>query len=283
MYTGGMPVLSCLSLTILGNQGPFPGPAGACSGYLVECGGTRLVMDLGPGTLARLQLAGDIGAAQALVISHYHPDHFSDILTLRYALRKAKNQGALHGPMTLLLPVDGLDDFVATYIGDGYVDLFDVVPVEDGKTVELQDLSLHFEAMSHAVQSYGVSLQPKTRGARAGGSQRWLLGYTSDTGPCDALVRLARRSRVLLSECAVAATDQTGIAAGHVWPEHIGQVAREAQVERLILTHFAPDADVASVATAASEAFGKRAWASAIGCTYHLQAPCTHGAGGRQS
>jgi ribonuclease BN (tRNA processing enzyme) len=240
-------------------------------------------MDLGPGTLARLQLAGDIGAAQALVISHYHPDHFSDILTLRYALRKAKNQGALHGPMTLLLPVDGLDDFVATYIGDGYVDLFDVVPVEDGKTVELQDLSLHFEAMSHAVQSYGVSLQPKTRGAKAGGSQRWLLGYTSDTGPCDALVRLARRSRVLLSECAVAATDQTGIAAGHVWPEHIGQVAREAQVERLILTHFAPDADVASVATAASEAFGKRAWASAIGCTYHLQAPCTHGAGGRQS
>lgn len=41
-------------LTVLGCSGSAPGPAGPCSGFLVECEGYRLVVDLGTGALATL-------------------------------------------------------------------------------------------------------------------------------------------------------------------------------------------------------------------------------------
>ena len=44
-----------MRLTVLGSSGTFAGPDDACSGYLVEHDGFRLVMDVGPGTLANLQ------------------------------------------------------------------------------------------------------------------------------------------------------------------------------------------------------------------------------------
>ena len=44
-----------LSVTVLGCCGSFPGAGGACSGYLVDDGTTRLWLDAGSGTLANLQ------------------------------------------------------------------------------------------------------------------------------------------------------------------------------------------------------------------------------------
>ena len=45
-----------MRLTILGNNGPYPAPGGACSGYLVESdsGNTRILIDCGTGVLASL-------------------------------------------------------------------------------------------------------------------------------------------------------------------------------------------------------------------------------------
>ena len=43
-----------MRLTVLGCNGPYPAPEGACSGYLVEAEGAALQLDLGSGVLARL-------------------------------------------------------------------------------------------------------------------------------------------------------------------------------------------------------------------------------------
>src|SRR5215213_1671056 len=75
-----------MELTILGGSAAGPNPGQACSGYLVEGGTTRVVVDLGPGTFPELRGHVDYRLPDGLMLSHGHLDHFLDIFTLRYAL-----------------------------------------------------------------------------------------------------------------------------------------------------------------------------------------------------
>ena len=43
-----------MKLTVLGCNGPYPAAGGACSGYLLETGDTRVLLDCGAGALAAL-------------------------------------------------------------------------------------------------------------------------------------------------------------------------------------------------------------------------------------
>ena len=89
-------------LTILGNNGPFPAPGGACSGYLLESdsGETKLLLDAGTGSLARLQEALRVEELTAVVVSHLHFDHMSDLLPMQYALQFSGRER----PLPVFLP-----------------------------------------------------------------------------------------------------------------------------------------------------------------------------------
>jgi ribonuclease BN (tRNA processing enzyme) len=70
-------------LTVLGSCGAWPEPGRACSGFVLEHRGARLVLDLGYGTLPRLlALLGSSAAdgIDAVIITHAHPDHMIEIL-----------------------------------------------------------------------------------------------------------------------------------------------------------------------------------------------------------
>ena len=72
---------------MLGSDGSYPGPGGACSGYLLRSDGFATWMDAGPGTMANLQLQIPLARLDAVVISHSHPDHWSDLEGLYVAMR----------------------------------------------------------------------------------------------------------------------------------------------------------------------------------------------------
>jgi ribonuclease BN (tRNA processing enzyme) len=76
-----------VKITVLGCSGSYPGKGGACSGYLVDDGTTRLWIDAGSGTLANLQHHVDMADVDALVLSHEHPDHWSDLEGFHNVLR----------------------------------------------------------------------------------------------------------------------------------------------------------------------------------------------------
>lgn len=69
-------------LTVLGATGGFPEPGQACSGFLIECDGLRVVLDLGYATLPRLLAHLPDLNLDAVVITHEHPDHCVDRLPL---------------------------------------------------------------------------------------------------------------------------------------------------------------------------------------------------------
>ena len=73
-----------MRLTVLGRSPARPNPGEACAGYLVEGGGARILVDIGPGIVAQLLLRHHPSELDAVVVSHMHADHMLDLVTLRY-------------------------------------------------------------------------------------------------------------------------------------------------------------------------------------------------------
>lgn len=68
-----------MRLTVLGGCGAWPEAGQACSGFLVEHDGFRLILDLGYATVPRLLEHAAPGQVDAVFISHGHSDHCADL------------------------------------------------------------------------------------------------------------------------------------------------------------------------------------------------------------
>jgi ribonuclease BN (tRNA processing enzyme) len=68
-----------MRLTILGGCGAWPAAGRACSGYLVEQDGFRLLIDPGYATVPHLLELIPAGLVDAVFVSHGHPDHCADL------------------------------------------------------------------------------------------------------------------------------------------------------------------------------------------------------------
>ena len=93
-----------MKLTCLGVNGPFPAAQGATSGYLVTCGDTCIQLDMGCGTLGALTALTAPESLGALILSHWHYDHCSDVLPLIFRMESLCAQGAK--PLKVYGPAD---------------------------------------------------------------------------------------------------------------------------------------------------------------------------------
>jgi ribonuclease BN (tRNA processing enzyme) len=99
-------------LVVLGSCGGWPEAGRACSGYLLEHQGTRIVLDLGYATLPRLlTLVGSPAAdgVDAVVVTHAHPDHLVDL----HGLFRARWFTRRHAPPIPLFAPSGVLEMVA--------------------------------------------------------------------------------------------------------------------------------------------------------------------------
>ena len=81
-----------MRLTVLGKSPSWQDADGACSGYLIEEGGTSVVLDCGNGVFSKLRRYRDYTRIDAVVVSHLHADHFLDLVPFSYALTYAPRQ-----------------------------------------------------------------------------------------------------------------------------------------------------------------------------------------------
>lgn len=230
-----------MKLTVLGSNATYPTPGRPASGYLVENDGKAVLLDAGPGTaLAMLDLI-EVDDLSAIVISHGHSDHCSDISAVYFRLR--------YGPevdrtVPLLSPVgvfERLQKFLTYHGGDGFRSVFDERTVGDGDSVSLIGLDFSFRRTDHSVPCVATRIE-----GPAGA-----ITYTSDTGPNIDLRSIAMGADVLMAE-ATFQGDETG-GTSHLTARWAGQLAADSGVERLVLTHINPELEAAvSVAEAAS-------------------------------
>src|SRR5919112_6553255 len=70
-----------VKLRVVGCSPAWPNPGGAQSGYLVESDdGGRVLLDCGPGVLARLRADEGWPQLDAIAITHWHLDHWGDVV-----------------------------------------------------------------------------------------------------------------------------------------------------------------------------------------------------------
>jgi ribonuclease BN (tRNA processing enzyme) len=221
-------------LTVLGSGPSWPNPGGACSGYLASANGTRILLDCGPGVAGRLLANVSLRELSAIVISHMHPDHFFDLVAVRNAVRYG---GQSDRPPRLLLPPGGLDVLAALgRVLDGdegaFATAFDAGEYDPSATVQIGPCSLSFRRMRHPVPAFATRID-------AGST----LVFSGDTGPCEALVELARGADTLLCESTLLSAEEESARGErmHLSGAEAGRLAREAGVRRLLLTHMPID------------------------------------------
>ncbi|MBM7811166.1 MBL fold metallo-hydrolase [Saccharothrix algeriensis] len=239
-------------LTILGCSGSLPGPQGPASGYLVEADGRRIALELGNGALASLQAHCDPFGLDALLFSHLHPDHCADFTTLAVTRRyhthpphdTTENRLPVHGPSETPRRLarayaENAEELGATDLSD----VFEFHPLT-ADPIRVGPFEITAARVDHPGESYGFRI------ATANAS----LAFTGDSGPCDALLTLARGADVLLSEATW--THSADRPPGtHLSGVQAGELAAAAGVGRLLLTHVAPWTDPEAVLAEARSRF----------------------------
>jgi ribonuclease BN (tRNA processing enzyme) len=239
-----------------GTVAPSARRTSAC--HYVRRGDVHLLLDCGPGTLHRLARF-DLPWSEMthVALTHFHPDHFADLPMLVYAL-KYTTVPARREPLVVLGP-RGVVRLVRA-LSEGYGDwLLDpgfpilIMDVQPGEPFPLDgDLTLESFPVPHTEESVALGLTaPEGR-----------LVYTGDTGPSAELARWAKGCDVLLAECSLPESMAIDI---HLTPERAGDLARQAEARRLILTHFYPPVENSDPAKAAAARFGGPVTAAADG------------------
>lgn len=249
---------SARTLTILGCDGSYPGPGGAASGYLVEAAGVAIWLDAGPGTFANLQLVMDPARIDAVILSHEHPDHRSDIDSLAVWL----NEPAAAPPVDVYAP-PGLR--AVSYFGAS--PFFSWHVVEPSDRIRLaprgdagQGVLCSFSATDHEPPTLAVRID---QAEGSGSPSTRSLAYSADTGPDWSVEELGPDVGLLLCEATFTRHHEGKMR--HLSGRQAGTMAAAAGVGRLVVTHRWPSINEEALAAEVDEAFGRAAHRAAPG------------------
>lgn len=250
-----------MKLTVVGCSGSFPGPDSPGSCYLVEVDGFRVLLDIGSGALGAVQRHVDLADLDAVLVSHLHPDHCIDLLALYVA--RTYDPRRRFGPLAVHVPAGGAEQLARAYgraERPGLSAAFDFVEWSAGAH-RVGPLTVTVARMAHPVETWGMRVEHEGR----------VLAYSADTGPCDALVELARDADLALFEASFEAGRDSHAPAGlHLTGGQAASAAARAGARRLLLTHLPPWNDPEVSRRDAQDAFDGPVELVASGSTYDL-------------
>ncbi|MEU4830962.1 MBL fold metallo-hydrolase [Streptosporangium sp. NPDC023615] len=232
-------------LTILGGCGAWPGAGQACSGYLVEHDGFRLLVDPGYATVPRLLERVTADRVDAVFVTHGHPDHCADLNPLLRARAWSDDPPA---PLPVYAPPGALDAVLALDRPGMLTDAHVLREFTAGDRLDIGPFRARTRLLPHSVPNAGVRL---TAGGRT-------LAYTGDSGPSPEVVELARGADLLLAEATYVDRVPESSRRSLSSALQAGRQAREADVPHLLLTHLQPGTDAtAALAAAGTEHDGE--------------------------
>ena len=211
-------------LSIIGSSPAWPNPGGACSGHRVD---DRLLLDCGPGVLAKLRDHQPWPTVDAIAITHLHLDHWGDLIPWVW--------GNLYGPgretrPALWLPPgsrEALKPLLARLGNEQmFDDAFDVAEYEPRQPFTAAGLDVTAIRVKHYnIDAYGFRVQGNSH----------VFAYSGDSGPCDALSEIADGADLFLCEATLERGELEGDDRGHLDVEEARAAA--ATAKRLVLTH----------------------------------------------
>jgi ribonuclease Z len=261
-----------LSLFFAGTAGSVPSPRRGLPAILVRRGGDRLLFDCGEGT--QRQLVGSVGLADldSVFITHFHADHWLGLpgMLKSFALRERDQPLTIYGP-------PGLRELMrAMRFAYGRLCYeLSIVELEPAQTVDRDGYQVASIPVVHRGGSaFGYALIEQSRpghldvklaeqlGVRPGPDfgrlqrgetvngvrSEQVMGQTrhgrkivlsGDTAPCEALTIAAHQADVLVHEATFAQQEsERARQTAHSTAYQAGELARDADVQLLVLTHI---------------------------------------------
>ena len=218
-----------VKLTVVGCSPAWPNPGGAQSGYLLE-GPGRLLLDCGPGVLAKLRERESWPRLDAIAITHWHLDHWGDLVPWVWGSTLGPGEGI--DPPELWVPPGGHEMLSAIGGRLGrpamFEDAFDLREYAEGEPFH----AAGFEVIAHRVLHYDLL----AFGFRAAGNGT-VVAYSGDSGPSDQLTELARDADLFVCEATLMRPNPEGGTRGHLSAEEAREAFEASGAKRLLLTH----------------------------------------------
>ena len=235
-----------------------------------------MLFDCGEGTQRQL-IEAKISPMKItkIFISHFHGDHILGLGGLIQSLgfRGREKDLDIYGPKGLHKIINAISSF--GYFQINYN--LNIHEIQDGTVIETEDYVVECAKVEHNIPSYAYSIREKKKplflrekaeelgippgplyGKLHNGEEvefegriikpEQVLGeakkgnkisYSGDTRPCEAMIRLARDSDILIHESTYEAEDyQRAVDNAHSTSVEAAEIAREANVNELVLTHI---------------------------------------------
>ena len=264
------PVSAGLSVQVLGSGGPVADDDRASSAYLVWVDGrARALVDIGGGAMLRFAEAGaDFRDLDAVLLTHLHADHSAGLPALLKSGYFAGRERSLvlAGP-SAGGPFPSVEDFLAALLQpgsgafaylSGYLDGTGGLPYLRVVTVEIEEIE-DSEGNAAAVDDEedfdisGIALRDSPlRIEAAGGSHgpvpavfyrvqaggKTIVFAGDHDGRGQNLAAFAEDADMLVAHLPISEDAGAGIRALHATPSRVGEMAQEAEVKQLVLSHF---------------------------------------------
>ena len=235
-----------------------------------------MLFDCGEGTQRQL-IEAKISPMKItkIFISHFHGDHILGLGGLIQSLgfRGREKDLDIYGPKGLHKIINAISSF--GYFQINYN--LNIHEIDDGTIIETEEYVVECAKVEHNIPSYAYSIREKKKplflrekaeelgippgplyGKLHNGEEvefegriikpEQVLGeakkgkkisYSGDTRPCEAMIRLARDSDILIHESTYEAEDyQRAVDNAHSTSVEAAEIAREANVNELVLTHI---------------------------------------------
>lgn len=234
-----------VALQVLGSGGPF-GVGRASAGYLVWVDGeSRFMVDAGGGTFARFHEAGArMAELDLLALSHFHPDHASEVPALLWprgaTLRVSGPSGSagfpsVNGFVEGLFGTDGVFRILNSRV------MLDTVAVDVARSAPTEVLA------DGRVRIQGVGVphgEVPTVGYRIDVGESSVAFSSDQNGSDPAFTDFVRGVDVLVVHFAGSEESAGVVSDLHAQPSVWGQMATDADVGRLVLSHLSANQDL---------------------------------------
>lgn len=267
-----------LDVCLLGTAGMMPQPHRWLTALMTRYNGSSLLIDCGEGTQIAMKEAGlSPNPIEVICFTHYHADHISGLpgLLLSMGNSDRREPVTMIGPRGLERVVNSLRVIAPELPFEiKFIEL-----TEPEETIEVAGYILHAYRVQHNVTCYGYSIEIPRKGkfdveaAKAlklpvqmwnplqkGNTVTWegktytpdmvmgkarkgiKVAYCTDTRPVERIVRFVKNADLFICEGMYAEPDKLQKAKQykHMTFCEAAQLAKQAQVEEMWLTHFSP-------------------------------------------
>lgn len=216
-----------MEIRCLGSWGAYPyKDAGTTSYLLTGQDGFTLLMDAGSRAVNELEKVMSPLDLDAVIISHYHPDHVADLGVLRHYRQLYPK----HLWQSKVLPIYAHNEDSHEFDKLTLADVSEGIAYDINGGQSIGPFDITFIKTVHPVICYAFRIIERETGQ--------VFVFTADTGYFEGLSSFASDADLFLADVYLYEGNENHLA--HLTTKEAGLIAQEANVKKLVLTHMPP-------------------------------------------